>query len=329
VFLSPSSDTLFYSRRADGLDALYAFQPDAPEQHVQLAASRTQLRAWPTPTGVLVVCAGWPRSPGGLRLQLYDMVRVAGLVARRASRVNERLTDVPQVGGFTRERNVLPVEIFDAIGGAQVVVPGLAPIGQGDKQAPALYVLDGPSGSFHYVILDFLPQTALPGALYDEPGGRRRWLTVGDSSHLFVLDARTHELVGDLVWQVEQKAMARAAFHPTRDEAWVSAHSSIFVYDRTTLELTAEIPIEEELRWHRGERSVGFIGGVVFSHDGRQALVARPLSGDILEIDVDKRQQTGRIAVAIDPLDLLLEPTSGRLYMQSLRNGNVSWLPYR
>ncbi|MCC7509827.1 MAG: hypothetical protein IT464_10665 [Planctomycetes bacterium] len=330
MFLSPTGDTLFYRRRVDGLDVLYAFQPDTArvEFHAQLAASPTQLRAWPTNSGQLVVCSSWPRNPGGLRLKLYDMARISDLLGRHAGKLNEKLTDVPEISNFTTERAALPVPVFEAVRGEQVVVPGLCPI-DGDLQAPALYELDGRNASSRVVPLKFLQQTALPGALYDEPGGARRWLTVGDSNHLFVLDAASHVLVGDIVWPVEQQALARVAFHPTRDEAWVSGLSSVFVYHRETLELLGEITIEDELRWHRGERMVGFIGSVVFSQDGASALVARPLSGDILEFDVNSRRRIGRVPVAVDPLELLFAPAVGRVYMQSLRNGNVSWFPYR
>jgi hypothetical protein len=331
VFLSPTGDTLFYRRRVDGQDVLYAFQPDDVriDSHVQLAASRSQLRAWPTSSGQLVVCDGWPRSPGGLRLKLYDMAQIARLVEKKPARVNEKLTDVPQIAGFRAERSALPLEIFERIRDEQIVVPGLAPVGEGDTQCPALYELDGASGSYRVVPLGFLQQTALPGSLYLEPGGERHWLTVGDSSHLFVLDSRTHELAADLVWPVEQQALARVAFNPTRREAWVSAHSSVFIYDLDSMQQVAEVPIEEEERWHRGERVVGFIGGIVFSRNGSTAMVARPLSGDVAEVSVRTRRVTGRIPVAIDPLELLVAPTASRIYMQSLRNGNISWFPLR
>ena len=114
-----------------------------------------------------------------------------------------------------------------------------------------------------------------------------------------------------------------------RDEAWISALSSIFVYRRSTLQLLGEVPVEEELRWHRGERVLGFIGTVAFSQDGGKALVARPLSGDVLEVDVVTRKRVGRFPVVIDPLELCSAPGVGRVYVQSLRNGNVSWFPYR
>lgn len=330
MFLSPTGDTLFYRRRVDGLDTLYAFQPDAArvEFHAQLAASQTQLRAWPTLSGQLVVSSHWPRNPGGLRLRFYDMQRIALLLSRHASRINEKLTDVPELGNFPAERAALPVPVFEAIRGECVVIPGLAPEDADGQQPPALYEIDGRGASWRVIRLPFLQPTALPGALYAEPGGERRWLTVGDSNHLFVLDGR-HQLEGDIVWPVEQSALARVAFHPTRDEAWVSALSSVFVYSRSGLKLLAEIAIEDELRWHRGERAVGFIGEVAFSHDGARALVARPLSGDLLEVDVASRRRVGRVPVAVDPLELLYAPAVGRAYMQSLRNGNVSWFPYR
>ncbi|MDC1142250.1 hypothetical protein OAU50_04100, partial [Planctomycetota bacterium] len=147
--------------------------------------------------------------------------------------------------------------------------------------------------------------------------------------HMFVLDANTHDFIGDVIWPVEQQAMARVAFHPRRPEAWVSAYSSIFIYDTGTLELLHEMPIETELRWHRGERVLGLIGGVCFSADGDRALIARPMSGDIAEYDARSHTLKQMIPMAIDPLELVAAPAVGRIYVQGLRNGNVSWLPYR
>jgi hypothetical protein len=334
MFLSPTGDTLFYRRRLNGQDTLFAFQPDSAraEHHAQLAASKTQLRAWATHSGQVVVCENWPRAPGGLRLRFYDARRISDLLEKQAKKLNELLTDVPALDGFTSEKAALPVEIFERVKGEVVAVPGLAsPLREptDDRQSPALYVVDGVNVTYYTVPLPFVGADALPGGLYTEPSGKRHWLTVGDSNHLFVLDARTHELVGDLIWPAEEKALARVAFHPTRNEAWVSAHSSIFIYNRDDLRLLDEISIEDELRWHRGERVLGFIGAVTFSHDGSKALVARPMSGDLLELDVSTRSKASRIPVAVDPLELLFTPSAGRAYMQSLRNGNISWLPYR
>jgi hypothetical protein len=332
VFLGPGGETLFYKRRVEGLDALFAFQPDTGkiEVHAQIASSSEQLRAWPTRSGQIVVCSGWPRSQNGLRFRFYDGARISALLERQASRLNELLTDVPVLGDFKLERSALPVEVFEAVKGERVVLPGFSPhAGEPGTQLPVLYEIDGTSASYRLVPLPFLKPTTLPGALVEEPGGDRRWLTVGDSNHLFVLDGRSHELAGDVIWPIEQQALARVSFHPVRPEAWISALSSVFVYDRERLTLIGEIHIEEELRWHRGERVLGFVGAVAFSQDGSRALVARPLSGDLLEIDVVTRKRVGRIPVVIDPLELCTAPGVGRVYMQSLRNGNVSWFPYR
>ena len=330
MFLGPTGDTLFYKRRVDGLDALFVFQPDTGkiEVHAQIASSKEQLRAWPLPSGHIVVCNGWPRSDGGLRFRFYDGKQVSELLDKQASNLNTLLTDVPSLGDFKPERTALPVDIFEAVQGAQVVLPGIAEDTAG-KQKPSLYEIDGKNAAYRTVPLTFLKDSALPGSLINEPDGKRRWLTVGDSHHLFVLDGETHELVGDVIWPAEQQALARVSFHPVRDEAWISTLSSVFVYSRSKLQQLGEIPIEEELRWHRGERVLGFIGSVVFSQDGSRALVARPLSGDVLEIDVVTRKRVGRIPVVIDPLELCTAPGVGRVYMQSLRNGNVSWYPYR
>lgn len=329
MFLSPTGDTLFYKRRVDGLDTLFVFQPDTSrvEVHAQLASSPDHLRAWPTNTGQLVVSTGWPRGQNGLRFRFFDTARVAAALQRSAPRVNEVLTDLPMIDEFTIDRRQLPETVFNCVRGDHVVLPGLFPFSE--TQTPALYEIDGRTATSRVVPLPFLPPTALPGTLYDEPGNERRWLTVGDSYHLFVLDAKSHALAGDIIWPAEQQALARVAFHPTRDEAWISALSSIFVYSRSSLTLLAEIQVEEELRWHRGERVSGFIGGVIFSQDGSKALVARPLSGDLLEFDVDSRRRVSRVPVVVDPLELLAAPALGRIYLQSLRNGNISWLPYR
>ncbi|MCA8914510.1 MAG: hypothetical protein KDB90_03790 [Planctomycetes bacterium] len=332
MFLGPTGDTLFYKRRVDGLDTLYAFQPDTGkvEVHAQIASSAEQLRAWPTHSGQIVVCNGWPRTQSGLKFRFYDAKRISELLQKQASNLNEGLTDVPALSDFRLERKALPVQIFEAIRGEQVVLPGFGPqLESDDRQLPALYEIDGTSASYRLVPLSFLKSTTIPGSLVEEPGGARRWLTVGDSNHLFVLDAKTHELVGDVIWPAEQQALARVVFHPVRPEAWISTLSSIFVYDRERLTLIGEIPVEEELRWHRGERVLGFVGAVSFSQDGARALIARPLSGDLLEVDVVTRKRLSRVPVVIDPLELCTAPGVGRVYMQSLRNGNVSWFPYR
>ncbi|MCA8917730.1 MAG: hypothetical protein KDB32_01495 [Planctomycetes bacterium] len=332
MFLGPAGDTLFYKRRVDGLDALYVFQPDTGriEVHAQIASSKEQLRAWPTLGGYVIVCTGWPRTPVGLRFRFFDSRRISELLDRQASNLNSLLTDVPVLGDFKLERSALPVDLFEAVKGERVVLPGFFPSpSEPDAQVPALYEIDGTTASYRVVPLRFLKQSTLPGALVDEPGGARRWLTVGDSNHLFVLDGQSHELVGDVIWPAEQQALARVTHHPVRNETWISALSSVFVYDRSSLELIAEIPIEEELRWHRGARVLGFIGAVVFSQDGGRALVARPLSGDLLEVDVVSRKRIGRVPCVIDPLELCTAPGVGRVFMQSLRNGNISWFPYR
>lgn len=326
MFLGPTGDTLFYKRRVEGLDALFAFQPDSAkiEVHAQLASSRDQIRAWATTSGQVVVCDDWPRSIGGLRFKFYDARNVARLLEKKS----DKLTDVPTLGGFKTEQQALPVEIFEGVRGEQLVYPGLAPIHDG-RQTPALYEVDGVNASYRCVPLGFLAPDALPGRLFDEPGGKRRWLTVGDSNHLFVIDAKTHELVDDVIWPTEHAALARVAFHPTRPQAWISALGSVFVYDRETLTQVAEVPIESDLRWHRGERVRGFIGGVVFSQDGERALVARPLSGDLLEVSISDFGTLSNLPLVIDPLELCAAPGFGRVYAQSLRNGAVSWLPYR
>jgi hypothetical protein len=326
VFLGPAGDTLFYKRRVDGLDTLYVFQPDTGkiEVHAHISGSAEQLRAWPTRSGQVIVCNGWPRAQGGLKLRFFDAKQISELLSRQASRLNDLLTDVPVLGDFERDRKALPVKVFERVQGETIVLPGMAPEG-----GPGLYEINGATASYHCVPLSFLKDTTLPGSLVEEPGGARRWLTVGDSDHLFVLDGRSHELVGDVIWPVEQQALARVAFHPFRPEAWISTLSSVFVYNRNTLRLIGEIPVEEELRWHRGERVLGFVGAVTFNQDGGRALIARPLSGDLLEVDVINHKRVGRIPVVIDPLELCAAPGVGRIYMQSLRNGNISWFPYR
>jgi hypothetical protein len=326
MFLSPAGDIIFYRRRADGQDTLYAFQPDAPgvPVHAHIAASKGQLRAWPA-AGQVVVCPEWPRAQGGLRLRFHDAGKLAGVLQADPDKLHELLARAPELRDFSREPRALPPELYERLGGATVAVPGIAPSGK----SPAVYVADGAAASYHLIELDFLEPGTLPGNLYVAPSGGQVWLTVGDSNHLFVLDGQRFELAGDIVWPVEQKALARVAFHPARDEAWISAHSCVFVYRASSLERIAEIAIESEPRWHRGERILGMIGGVTFSRDGERALAARPMSGDLLEIDVASRQATGRIPVALDPLDILYAPTTGNVYLQSLRNGNLTWLPYR
>lgn len=329
MFLDPFGDTLFYRRRVDGLDTLFVFQPDrgGVEIHAQLASGHEQLRAWPTAGGNLLVASPWPRAQGGLSFRIFSMRRVRELLRGKVEHLNEKLTDLPLVREFSTEERPLPVDAYERIKGEVVVVPGLFPREAG-PDVPALYVLDGRTAVSRVHLLSGLDPHALPSALCTEPGGERRWLTVGDSNHLFVLEGPRFEIAGDVIWPVEQQALARVAFHPRKPEAWVSALSSVFVVDRETLKLTGELPIEDELRWHRGERVQGMVGGVVFNVDGTRALVARPLSGDVLEIDTASRRRIGRIPLAVDPLELLAVPAGNRVYVQGLRNGSLSWFPW-
>ena len=278
----------------------------------------------------MLVCTDWPRADSGLSFRLIDLERVRALMEQDPNRLNELLTDVPRIAGFGLERKPLSVPVFEALEGERIALPGMSPLtGGGGVQGPALYEFDAEGATTRAVPLPFLHPTALPSAVHHQPGGERLWLTVGDSYHLFVLNARTFELEGDLIWPVEQQALARVAFHPSRGEAWVSALTSIFIYETSTLKLLAEVVIEDELRWHRGERGRGFLGGVCFSQSGDRALVARPLSGDLLELDVETRQRLGHMPTVLDPLEVLAAPAKGRVYIQSLRNGSVSWLRYR
>src|SRR5690606_3889900 len=107
----------------------------------------------------------------------------------------------------------LPEPAFARLRGEVLAVPGMSPAcGSESDQAPAAYLLDGRAATFRVAPLAFLPRHALPAALQDEPGTRRRWLTVGDSHHLFVLDGPDLELAGDVVWPAEQQSLARVAF---------------------------------------------------------------------------------------------------------------------
>lgn len=332
MFLDPTGETVFYRRRIEGHDSLRAFRPDGgPEVHAEIAASQGRIGAWPTPTGYMLLCRSWPRDLAGLRIEVVDMNRASALLQRSPGRINELLTDIPSVTEFSAERRQLPEEVFRRLQGWRGVVPGLHPsAARGEQdQGPVLYVLDGRDATCCVTPLPFPDPTAIPTALYEEPGGDRLWLSFGDSNHLLVLDAETLELRDDVVWPVEEQALARLAFHPARGEVWISALTRVFVYDLQTMRQVAEIPVEEDLRWHRGERVRGFLGAVCFRQDGARALVARPLSGDIIEVDVRTRKKTDRFPLVVDPLELLPAPGHGRVYVQSLRNGNVSWFPYR
>ncbi|MHC4840603.1 MAG: YncE family protein [Planctomycetota bacterium] len=329
MFLNPAGDTVFYKRRIDGLDTLFAFQPDAAgaEVHVRLASSPGQLRAWPTQHGQIIVCNDWPQTSAGLTFHIYDAARVSAALDGRGD-VNTKLTDITRLHDFKAERLSLPVEVFERIQGEVICIPGMSNL-FGDGQVPAVYEIDGQKATYRVCRLEFLGRTDLPGHINAQPGDDRHWLSVGDSNHMFVIDAKTHDFIGDVIWPVEQQAMARVNFHPRKPEAWVSAYSSLFVFDTNTLDQLHEIPIETELRWHRGERTLGLIGGVCFSADGERALVARPMSGDIAEFDTSSLKLVKTIPTAIDPLELVAAPAVGRIYIQGLRNGNVSWLPYR
>ena len=329
MFLNPAGDTVFYRRRIDGLDTLFAFQPDTAgtEVHVRIASSKGQLRAWPTRHGQIIVCNDWPQTSAGLAFHIYDADRVGSALEGRGD-VNSKLTDIIRLGGFRAERISLPVAVFERLHGEMISLPGMSNL-FGDAQVPAVYEIDGARATSRVVKLEFLGRDDLPGHIYSQPGDERNWLSVGDSNHMFVLDANTHDFIGDVIWPVEQQAMARVSFHPRLSEAWVSAYSSVFVYNTSTLELITEIPVETELRWHRGERMLGLIGDVRFSSDGERVLIARPMSGDLAEFDSRSYKLLQTIPLAVDALEIVAAPAVGRVYAQSLRNGNVSWFPYR
>lgn len=323
MFLDPTGDTLFFKRRADGLDTLFVMQPDGrtTDRPLALYGTHEQLRAWATPGGALAVASPWPGAQGGLRFRFYAMERVRGLVSRGTGDVNAMLTGVPTLGDFSPEPQPLPEPVFARMRGDVLVVPGQ----WGEARRPALYVMDGRNAVARVAPLDFLDAHSLPSAVVDEPGTARRWLTVADSHHLFVLEGPQFQLAGDLVWPAEQRGLARVAFHPAANEAWVSAGQAVLVVDRASLRTLAEIAIEPAPRWHRGERISVSAGAVVFSGDGRTAWVARPYSGDVLEIDTRSRKVRNSIALAVDPLELAAGP--GRMYAQGLRNGTVTWWP--
>jgi len=325
MFIDPSGDTLFFSRRADGHDTLFVMQPDGRSADAPLALFGTpeQLRAWATPGGAMAVAAPWPVAPGGLRFRVYAMDRVRALLTRGTGDVNTLLTDVPVLGDFTPEPQPLPEPVFARLRGEVLIAPGLGPAGDG--RAPALYVMDGRTATSRIIYLAFLGKHSLPAALYDEPASTRRWLTVADSHHLFVLDGPELNLAGDLIWDAEHRGLARLAFHPAAPETWVTAAGRLLVVDRRNLRTVAEISIEDQPRWHRGERSIAAAGAVAFSRDGLTAWVARPYSGDVLEFDTRTRKLRQQIPMAVDPHELLAVP--GRILVQGLRNGAISWFP--
>lgn len=326
--LDTSGDTLFFKRRVDGLDTLFVMQPDGRSAESPLALSATpgQLRFWAGPGGALAVAAPWPRADGGLKFSVYATERVRALVSRGTGDINALLTDVPQISEFTPEPRPLPEPVFARLHGDVLAVPGMSPHAgaQGD-QGPAVYVMDGRNATSFLVPLAFLDRHALPNTLVDQPGSNRRWLTVGDSNHLFVLEGPEMALAGDVVWPAEQQGLARVAFHPTAPEAWVTAVSSVFVVDRRSLRIMAEIAVEDELRWHRGQRAVAAAGSVVFSADGARAWVARPYSGDVVELDTRTRKRVARVPMAVDAHELVAG--RDRIFAQGLRNGAISWFP--
>jgi hypothetical protein len=242
---------------------------------------------------------------------------------RAPRRVNEHLTGVQTLGQFTAEPRPLPPAVFDLLAGETLRVCGFAPGPQGGT-APALYVMDGRAAVYYAAPLPFLEATTIPSAICSEPASGRHWLTVGDSNHLFVLDER-YQLVGDVFWPAEEQGLARVAFAAARNEAWVSAHSSVFVFDLKSLKLLGEIAAEPNLRWHCGARVRGFVGGLAFNATSTRALLARPLSGDVLEFDAASRRQVGAYPMTVDPLELACAHGKGRVYVQGLRSGAISW----
>ena len=329
MILDPDGETLIYHRRVEGADNLLAIRTeDGPDAAPILVASgREPVRAFAARDGLMLVCCGWPRSPGGPSFRVMDLRRVTTLLRDDPARLNQRLTAVPVLAGFGIERRSLPVEVFELLRGTTVQVPGLMETGNGGW-VPALYEVNGRDATFHVAPLSFLEPGALPTAAGLEPGGQRVWLTVGDSNHAFILNAESLELVDDRVWAVEETALARVSFHNSRREAWVSALTSLFIWPLDRPGPPTEIEVCPELRWQRGEMARGLVGACCFSTDGLRALVARPLSGDLVELDVETRSVLREIPVALDPLELLHCPRKGRVYFQGMRNGQIGWMPY-
>lgn len=328
MFLDAAGNTLYYIRRVDGLETLFAWQPDHPrgEFHAALASSPGRLMAWPFGRCVLV-CDGWPRLPdGNLSFSVLDSQRIAALLEKQPRQFHELLTDVPRLTTVTREHAALAPALFDGLRGSVCRVPGFAQMESDLPPVPAMYVIDGQAATAHVQALSFLPPTTIPASLYAQPDGRRFWLTVSDSSHLFVLNENM-ELVGDVFWPSEQKGLARVAFCASRHEAWVSDQGSVFIYDTVTLKLAGEIVVDDTLRWHRGERVRGFLGGVTFNRAQTRVLLARPLQGDVLEIDAAQRRVLAQHPMTVDPLELAGAPSQGRIYVQGLSSGAISWFP--
>ncbi|CAG0930578.1 hypothetical protein PLCT1_01421 [Planctomycetaceae bacterium] len=325
MFLDSSGETLFYIRRVDGHDSLFAHQPDHSrgDHHALLQSTPGRLMAWPSKNCVLV-SDGWPRVMGrSLAFRFLPQAKLHALLSRNPGKVNELLTDVETLGEFSEEPRPLPPPIFELLQGETLHVVGFLPTA-GGAMAPAVYVIDGRGATFWAAPLPFLEMTTIPSALETEATGRRHWLTVGESNHLFVLNER-FELAGDVLWPAEEQGLARVAFLPQRNEAWVSAQSSLFVFDIDTLKLLGEVSAEPELRWHKGERVRGFLGATRFNSKGTRAYIARPLSGDVLELDTATRRRVGSFPMTVDPLELVCAHGKGRAYVQGLRSGAISW----
>lgn len=325
MFLDSGGETLYYIRRVDGHDSLFAHQPDHPrgDYHAMLQSSPGRLMAWRTKQCV-VSCDGWPRVQGNsLTFRFLSQARLRDALRRQPRSVNEQLTGVPSLGEFSFEARQLPPQIYELLAGEVLHIAGFASAQDG-VMVPALYVLDGRAAAYFAVPLPFLESTTIPSAAVTEPSGKRHWLTVGESNHLFVLNEK-YELASDVLWPAEEQGLARVAFVPHRNEAWVSAHSSVFVFDTSSHKLVGEINAEPGLRWHRGERVRGFVGAVGFNGAGTRAYLARPLSGDVLELDVASRKQTGIFPMTVDPLELACAHGKGRVYVQGLRSGAISW----
>lgn len=329
MFLDATGETVFYMRRVEGRDTLFMFRPElhGGDHHAILSVSHDSMRAWPGGGRCVILCDKWPEDKPGLKFKFFDMARIAHLLERQALRIHELLTDVQMLAGIGAEHRPLPTQVFELLQGEVVVVPGKAAFDDGVAR-PALFRFDGKDATVRAVPLMFLRPTDLPSAAYPEPGGKRLWLAMGDSCHLFVLDASSFELVGDIVWPVDEQSLARVAFHPSRPQTWVSTLTGVRVYDRDSLKLLLEVPCASELRWHRGDRVKGFVGAPAFASDTR-VLLARPLHGDVLEVNADDYRVTRSLPMLIDPLELAVAPALNLVYVQGLRTGQVSWMPLK
>lgn len=123
-------------------------------------------------------------------------------------------------------------------------------------------------------------------------------LSVQRSSTLIFHDLKTSEQSGSLQL-ANRGGNPDLHLRPERDEIWTVDYDTVVVVDTRTWTVKASRHLQED---SKGVRQ--FLGNLAFSEDGETCVVARPFSGDILELDPATLKVLGSAASGGHPLDV-------------------------